>query len=70
MVYIVWSSLPSFVNEIHHQGTEDEENEQSNKHVVDGPDVVHLKQLTGENASSRRLDVTASESGVRKDELI
>lgn len=48
--------LPSFINEVNHEGAEDEENEQGNKHVVDSPDVVHLKQLTGGNSSSRRLD--------------
>lgn len=40
------STLPAFINEIYHQCTEDKENEQGDKHVVDGTDVVHLKQLT------------------------
>lgn len=40
--------LPSFINVIYHQCTEDKENEQGDKHVVDCPDVVHLKQFTGE----------------------
>lgn len=40
--------LPAFINEIYHKCTEDEENEEGDKHVVDGPDVVHLKQLTAE----------------------
>lgn len=40
--------LPSFVKEIYHERTEDEENEQSDKHVIDSPDVVHLEQLTAE----------------------
>lgn len=42
------SILPAFINEIYHKCTEDEENEEGDKHVVDGPDVVHLKQLTAE----------------------
>lgn len=36
-------TLPAFINEIYHQCTEDKENEQGDKHVVDSPDVVHLK---------------------------
>lgn len=55
MVVLIFN-LPSFINEINHKSAEDEENEQGNKHVVDSPDVVHLKQLTGGNTSSRRLD--------------
>lgn len=39
-------TLPAFINEIYHKGTEDEQNEQRNEHVVDGPDVIHLKKLT------------------------
>lgn len=39
-------TLPAFINEVYHQCTENKENEQGNKHVVDRPDVVHLKQLT------------------------
>lgn len=54
--------LPSFINEINHKGAEDEENEQGNKHVVDSPDVVHLKQLTGGNTSSRRSDFSMSKN--------
>lgn len=46
--------LPAFINEIYHQCTEDKENEESNKHVVDGPDVVHLKQLTARNMNHRK----------------
>lgn len=38
--------LPAFINEIYHKCTEDKKNEQGDEHVVDGPDVVHLKQLT------------------------
>ena len=40
--------LPAFINEIHHKCTEDKENEQGNKHVVNGPDVINFKQLTAE----------------------
>lgn len=40
--------LPAFINEIYHKCTEDKENEEGNKHVVDGPDVVHFKQLAAE----------------------
>lgn len=54
--------LPSFINEINHEGAEDEENEQGNKHVVDSPDVVHLKQLTEGNTSSRRLGFLMSKN--------
>ena len=39
-------TLPAFVDKIHDQGAEDEEDKQGDEHVVDGPDVVHLKQLT------------------------
>ena len=39
-------TLPAFVDKIHDQGAEYEEYEQGDEHVVDGPDVVHLKQLT------------------------
>lgn len=38
--------LPAFINEIYHKCTEDKQNEERNKHVVDGPDVIHLKKLT------------------------
>ena len=37
---------PALVDEVHHQGAEDEEDQQRDEHVVDGADVVHLKQLT------------------------
>lgn len=40
--------LPAFINEIYHKCAKNKENEQGNEHVVDGPDVVHLKQLTAE----------------------
>lgn len=44
---IVHSSLllPAFINEIYHKCTEDKQNEERNKHVVNGPDVIHLKKL-------------------------
>lgn len=38
--------LPAFINEIYHKCTEDKQNEECNKHVVDGPDVIHFKKLT------------------------
>lgn len=41
-------TLPAFLNHIDHQCAKDEENEQGYKHVVDSPDVVHLKKLTAE----------------------
>lgn len=36
-------SLPSLINVVHHKCAEDEQNEESNKHVVDGPDMIHFK---------------------------
>lgn len=49
-------TLPSFVDKIHDQRAEDEEDEQGDEHVVDGPYVVHFKQLTvGSREPSNRL---------------
>jgi len=36
---------PALVDEVYDHRTEDEEDEQGDEHVVDGPDVVDLKQL-------------------------
>lgn len=47
--------LPAFIYEIYHQSAEDEEDEESNEHVVDGPDVVHFKKLTDEDAGIHLL---------------
>lgn len=62
--------LPSFINEINHQGAEDEENEQGNEHVVDSPDVVHLKQLTGANTSRRRLDFWCLKTSIQTQNFV
>lgn len=55
IVHLKWqlSTLPAFINEIHHQRTEDEQNEHSDEHVVDGPDVINLEQLTAEQKHKR-----------------
>lgn len=45
-------SLPAFIDEIYNKCAENKENEPSNEHVVDGPDVVDLKQLTVEEQTA------------------
>lgn len=46
----IWSVLfwPALVDEVHDERAEDAEDEESDEHVVDGTDVVHLKQITAE----------------------
>lgn len=39
--------LPALVNVIHSQCAQTEDEENGYEHVVDGPDVADLKQLTG-----------------------
>lgn len=42
------ANTPALVNVIHCQCADDEEEESSNKHVINGPDVTDLKQLARE----------------------
>lgn len=40
--------LPALVNEVDGHGADNEDTQACDEHVVDGPEVLHLHQLTGE----------------------
>lgn len=39
--------LPALVNEVDGQGADNEDTQAGDEHVVDGPEMLHLHQLTG-----------------------
>lgn len=54
--------LPSFINKVYYKCAENEEDEESNEHVVDRPDMVHFKQLTGEEVQMNIIISTHTNS--------
>lgn len=52
---------PALVDEVHDERVQKEDEENSDEHVVDGPDVADLKQLT--EGKSERRTVSPEPSG-------
>lgn len=39
--------LPALINEVDGQGADDKNTQAGDEHMVDGPEMLHLHQLTG-----------------------
>lgn len=57
--------LPSLINAVYHKGAKNEDDQEGNKHVVDGSDVVHFKQLAVEEVQWNKMHIKTFRVGYK-----